>query len=102
MVRPGAPATTGLSRTMKYRVNYQAIRTRREQLGLSVRAAASRAGMKSHSHWHRIELGRCPEVAATTLASMAFVLRVAVTRLIEQDHGSISREGAVSCPTVGD
>jgi transcriptional regulator with XRE-family HTH domain len=61
-------------KTVRPRVNHEAIRERREKLQLTMREAAERAGMPSRQRWYQLEAGAIADPSATTLWLMARVL----------------------------
>jgi transcriptional regulator with XRE-family HTH domain len=63
-------------------VNTQAIRRRREKLGMTQAAAAKSAGWKSPVQWTDIETGKRANPTVSTIVAVAKVLECKVDQLL--------------------
>lgn len=59
------------------------IKPLRESLGLTLEAAATKAGFVNRQHWWRIESGNVPDPRVSTLVTIAAVLGISPLELLK-------------------
>lgn len=68
-------------------VRNEYIRQRREQLGLTLKEAATRAGMSTLIQWQKVESGTTTDPQVSTLLRMAAALRLSPASLLRKPAG---------------
>lgn len=63
--------------------NYQAIKPRREKLGLTQQECADAAGLPNAQKWSNYETGRVPDPQLSTLEAIAKALKWSVKMLVK-------------------